>query len=258
MEAAADREPVTVAAATTAIDRARDLLRAGRSVTTFSGAGLSAESGIATFRDKHDPNALWAKFDPMELASPEGFARHPEVVRAWYAWRREGIARAQPNPAHRALAERDDLLHITQNVDDLLERAGASIDRVVHLHGEIAIDRCHARCGYEARLDLARGSVTVEACPKCAQPVRPGVVWFGEMLPADAWQRAEHACRSCEVLLVIGTSGVVYPAAGLVMLAKSAGARIVIVNTESSGASELADIELLGPAGEIVPRLLAE
>ena len=258
MEAEADREPETVAAATTAIDRARDLLRAGRSIATFSGAGLSAESGIATFRDKHDPNALWAKFDPMELASPEGFARHPEVVRAWYAWRREGIARAHPNPAHRALAVRDDLLHITQNVDDLLERAGASIDRVVHLHGEIAIDRCHARCGYEARLDLARGSVTVEACPQCAQPVRPGVVWFGEMLPADAWQRAERACRSCEVLLVIGTSGVVYPAAGLVIVAKPAGARIVIVNTESSGASELADVELLGPAGEIVPRLITE
>lgn len=245
-----------MAATATAIERARDLLRIGRSIATLSGAGLSAESGIATFRDKHDPNALWAKFDPMELASPEGFARHPDVVRAWYAWRRDGIARARPNPAHLALAERDDLPHITQNVDDLLERAGASIDHVVHLHGEIAIDRCHARCGYETRIDLARGTDSVDACPHCAQPLRPGVVWFGEMLPADAWQRAEAACRSCEVLLVIGTSGVVYPAAGLVMLAKSAGARIIIVNTEPSGASELADVELLGRAGEIIPRLL--
>ena len=149
-----------VMAATAEIERARQILRTPSGVVTFSGAGLSAESGIATFRDRHDPNALWAKFDPMDLASPEGFARHPEVVRAWYAWRRDGIARAQPNPAHRAFATRDDPLHITQNVDDLLERAGAPIDHVVHLHGEIAIDRCHARCGYETRLDFARGDLS--------------------------------------------------------------------------------------------------
>ncbi|MHC4948201.1 MAG: SIR2 family NAD-dependent protein deacylase [Planctomycetota bacterium] len=229
---------------------ARRLLGAARHPVSFSGAGLSAESGIPTFRDASA--GLWAKHDPMQLASPQGFAEDPQLVLEWYAWRRQAVSGAEPNPAHHALAARPDIVHVTQNVDDLLERAGAR--EVIHLHGTIMADRCHAACGYER--PAAPAPLETDTCPRCGAPLRPAVVWFGEMLPPAAWAAAERACTTCDVLLVVGTSAVVYPAAGLIGLAKSAGAKVVIVNTESSDASDLADVELLGPAGEIVPRVL--
>ena len=234
------------------IDVARRMLADGRRVVSFSGAGLSAESGVGTFRDA--PEGMWAKYDPVRLASPEGFAADPKLVIDWYAARRRTVGDAQPNPAHLALAGRGDILHVTQNVDDLLTRAGA--DGVIALHGSIDFDRCHAGCGHEERVDMT-DPPGLRDCPACGAPLRPAVVWFGEAMPPEAWDTAERACRDCDALLVIGTSAVVYPAAALIGVAKAAGAGIIVVNTQPSGASPLADIELLGPAGEIVPQLLA-
>ncbi len=233
------------------IDAARRMLAGGRRVVSFSGAGLSAESGLLTFRDKQE--GMWAKYDPMTLASPEGFAADPKLVIDWYASRRRTVGNAEPNPAHVALAGRGDILHVTQNVDDLLHRAGA--DEVIQLHGRLDADRCHGRCGHEEVVDMS-DPPGLRDCPACGAPLRPAVVWFGEALPPEAWAAAEQSCRNCDVLLVIGTSAVVFPAAGLIGVAKAAGADIIVVNTQPSEASPLADVELLGPAGEIVPQLL--
>ena len=235
------------------IATARRILADGRHVVSFSGAGLSAESGVGTFRDAQE--GMWAKYDPMRLASPEGFAADPRLVIDWYASRRRTIGNAQPNPAHVALAGRADMVHVTQNVDDLLHRAGAG--QVIQLHGRIDADRCHGDCGHREVVSLS-DPPGLRDCPECGAALRPAVVWFGEALPPEAWNIAERACRDCDVLLVIGTSAVVYPAAGLIGVAKAAGARIIVVNTQSSEASPLADVELLGPAGEIVPQLLAQ
>lgn len=235
------------------IEAARRLVDLARRPVSFSGAGLSAESGIPTFRDAQD--GLWARYDPVQLASPEGFARDPALVVDWYAHRRRAIAQARPNPAHLALAARRDMVHVTQNVDDLLQRAGA--DKIVQLHGSIAADRCHGGCGYAVPVDLSDPPGPAD-CPECGSPLRPAVVWFGESLPSDAWDAAERACTGCDLLLVIGTSAVVHPAAALVGAAKSCGARIIVVNTQESEASALADVEVLGKAGEVVPEMLGE
>jgi len=236
---------------------AQRLVNSATRVVCFSGAGLSAESGVPTFRDAQaDGGALWAKFDPMMLASPRGFERDPEAVVEWYNWRRRAVADAKPNAAHRALASARSIINVTQNVDDLLERAGA-VD-VIHLHGSIAVDHCEHRCGCVEAIDL-KNPLPLRPCPNCGPRgrMRPGVVWFGESLPDDAWMAAEYACRSSDVLLVVGTSAVVYPAAGLIGLARMSGARIIVINTQSSDASALADVELIGPAGEIMPGLLS-
>jgi len=222
---------------------------------SFSGAGLSAESGIATFRDR-DGDSLWSRYDPAELASPQGFAANPQRVYEWYGWRRSKLATATPNPAHLALASRDDLVHVTQNVDDLLERAGASSDRIHHLHGTITRDRCHGGCGYEEPVALAEPA-PLRRCPDCDSWLRPAVVWFGEPLPQAVWRTAETAVREADCLIVVGTSATVYPAAGLIEWARGTGARVIVVNTEASAASEMADAELIGPAGELLPALLA-
>jgi NAD-dependent deacetylase len=234
-----------------ALAAARAAVRGAAEIVSFTGAGLSAESGIPTFRD--GAGGLWAKFDPARLASPEGFRADPDLVLDWYAWRRRCIAEAEPNAAHRALAARADVEHVTQNVDDLLARAGAQ--RVVSLHGTITEDRCHAGCGHAERVDLAEPPER-RACPRCGAPMRPAVVWFGEPLPEAAWHRADAACRGCDLLLVVGTSAVVYPAAGLIGLARQCGATVVVVNVNPSDASGLADHELIGKAGDVVPELL--
>lgn len=235
------------------LEQARDILRSAGRKVSFSGAGLSAESGIPTFRDAQ--NGFWAQYDPTQLATPEGFERDPELVVNWYNDRRRKMREVQPNPAHHALAAHPEFTHVTQNIDDLLPRAGAR--NVVQLHGTIMNDRCHSACGYEVTVDLA-DPPTRRDCPACGASLRPSVVWFGELLPQEAWSEAEHACTTCDVLLVIGTSAEVYPAAGLIDLAASAGAKVIIVNTQPSAASGLADVELIGPAGEIVPRILAD
>ncbi len=220
-------------------------------VTCFSGAGLSAPSGVGTFRD---PSAgWWTKHDPMRMASPEGFAEDPDLVMARYAERRRQIGDAEPNAAHRALASRTDIMQVTQNTDDLLQRAGCA--GVVQVHGDITTDRCHADCGHVEPINMLDPPVA-RPCPCGRSSLRPNVVWFGEGLDGQTWQRAESACASCDVLLVVGTGATVYPAAGLIHLAHRNGASIIVINTNQSEASDLADVELLGSAHEVLPPLL--
>ncbi len=235
------------------LEHARHTLQNARRIVCFSGAGLSAESGISTFRDT-ETDALWSRFDPMMLASPEGFADNPARVIDWYNWRRDKLAKASPNPGHYALASRPDILQVTQNVDDLLERAGVSPSRIYHLHGTITEDHCNARCGYHERIDLA-APPSLRACPRCGGRLRPSVVWFGEHLPEDVWSTATGHCQNADCLLVVGTSAAVYPAASLIDLAKRRGASVIVINTQPSGASDLADHELIGPAGVLLPQL---
>lgn len=224
--------------------QAREWLKQARSVAVLTGAGVSAESGIPTFRDN---NGLWRQFRAEQLATPEAFANDPELVWEWYYWRREIIAAAQPNAGHLALAEMErrvpQFTLITQNVDDLHERAGSR--NVIHLHGSIFVQRC-LRCSRES---------TGPRPPKCAcgGMLRPGVVWFGEALPPGSWEAAERAVRTSDLLLVIGTSGIVYPAAGLARLGK----RVVEINAAATALSGDMDETLEGPSGEILPRLIA-
>jgi len=235
------------------LDDAIAIVQSVNSTVSFSGAGLSAESGLSTFRDKHT-GGIWAKHDPMRLASPEGFSEDPKLVLDWYSSRRRNLAAAKPNPAHTSLAAHKSMTHITQNVDDLLERAGAR--NTIHLHGTLIADRCHARCGYRENIDLAKPPKP-RPCPNCNAPLRPDVVWFGESLPSDAWARAEQSCLTTELLLVIGTSACVYPAAGLIEVARSAGAQIICINTEKIDGLAKNDIGLIGTAGDLVPKLLS-
>ena len=227
------------------LEKARDLIAQAARPVSFSGAGLSAESGIATFRD---PEGVWAKVDPQQMATPEGFEADPELVIGWYTSRRQGGSAAQPNAAHRALATDSRFVHITQNIDGLLEAAGAT--NVLHLHGVIDRDRCHEQCGHSgpAQPGLYR-------CPKCGAFMRPDVVWFGEMLPQAVWAAAEDAAIGADVMLVVGTSAMVYPAAGLIEVAANTGATVIVANAEPLG---LGGIELIGPAAEVLPRLLGD
>lgn len=232
----------------TVISRARDLIDDADVVVSFSGAGLSAESGLDTFRD---PDGIWNTIDPSTVATPEAFERDPEFVMDWYAQRRVTMGSAQPNAAHRALASRD-MIHITQNIDGLLEAAGAR--DVIHLHGTMWADRCHRACGH--REEVNGSYAGLRACPRCGAWMRPDVVLFGELLPERAWKRAAAASLAADVLLVVGTSAEVYPAARLIDTAKQTGSHIIVVNLAGSAASDCADIEIRGRAGEILPRLL--
>ena len=180
---------------------------------------------------------------------------HPERVIDWYNWRRANLAKVNPNPGHAALARHKNLIQITQNVDDLLERAGILEQYIYHLHGTITKDRCHASCGYEETVDL-ENPPSLRKCPKCNHLMRPSVVWFGESLPSVVWAKAEALCAQIDCLLVIGTSASVYPAAVLIQVAKHAGSKIIVINTQPSEASHIADIEFIGPSGDILPVLL--
>ena len=225
---------------------ARTLIRQARSVTVLTGAGISAESGIPTFRGA---GGLWRNYRPEELATPEAFARDPQLVREWYQWRRSVVRNAQPNAGHMALAALEQRVPeyrlVTQNVDDLHERAGSV--KVTHLHGAIAIDRC-IKCGRET------AAVPEQHCA-CGGWLRPGVVWFGEPLPEAAWQQAAAATQ-CEVLLVVGTSALVYPAAHLIPQAQACGAKVIEVNLEETRVSDAVDISLRGPSARLLPELL--
>ncbi len=226
----------------------------------FSGAGLSAESGIPTFRG-NEGHPLWSQFNPMELASAAGFEANPKRVIEWYNWRRGKLAHARPNAAHLALARHPQLVEITQNVDDLLERAGVPPRAVLHLHGTIGKDRCNGSCGYEEAIDLAQPP-PLRDCPRCGARLRPAVVWFGEGLPSEIWNEAQRICSALDCLLVVGTSAVVYPAASLIEVAAAAGGTIISINTErcdpsgAFGSSGAKHIELVGPASAMVPQLL--
>lgn len=216
----------------------------------LTGAGISAESGVDTFRDK---DGIWSKVDYRDVATPEGFARDPDLVHDFYNRRRRGLAGAEPNAAHRALGRLEqgflgDLVIVTQNIDDLHERAGSR--GVIHIHGELRKSLC-AKCGDRRRHD---GDLTVEmTCQACHTPghLRPDVVWFGEMpCHMDA---IEAALAGCDLFVSIGTSGNVYPAAGFVEVARDAGARTLELNLEPSQGATLFDKAIHGRASEIVP-----
>jgi NAD-dependent deacetylase len=235
--------------------KCREWLRVAQRICALTGAGISAESGIPTFRGS---GGLWRQFRPEELATPQAFVRDPKLVWEWYDWRRGLIAKAEPNAGHRSLAdlERDGsrFTLITQNVDGLHRRAGSQ--NILELHGNIWTRRC-TRCEYRDTDDRVPLPDLPPRCPSCAGLLRPGVVWFGEGLPPDVWHNAEKAVRAADTLLVIGTSAVVYPAASLAPLAKSAGARVIEINPEETPLSAAVDATLRGASGEILPQLIA-
>lgn len=235
------------------MQQARAWIRAAKRVAALTGAGISAESGVPTFRGA---GGLWRNRRPEDLATPQAFARDPKTVWEWYQWRRSLLAEVEPNPAHFALAKLErntpEFWLITQNVDGLHDRAGSR--KILKVHGDIWMVRCLA-CGAETRDERLEFPEIPPLC-HCGGILRPGVVWFGEALPQDVWDAAEDAVVHCEVLLVVGTSAVVYPAAGLIPLAKSGGARVIEVNTEATPYSEQVDLSLRGKAGELLPDLI--
>jgi NAD-dependent deacetylase len=232
----------------------REWLKQARSVAVLTGAGVSAESGVPTFRGN---NGLWKQYRAEDLATPGAFARDPKLVWEWYDWRRGLIAQAQPNAGHQALVELEKRVPsftlITQNVDGLHELAGSS--NVLEVHGSIWKVRCMS-CGRE---QVDRRTPLPEIPPKCecGALLRPGVVWFGEALPTRVWQKAEAAARAADVFLLIGTSAVVYPVAGLAQIAKASGARVVEINIAETVLSDAIDEFLRGPSGELLPQLIA-
>jgi NAD-dependent deacetylase len=236
----------------------RARIGAARSVFVLTGAGMSAESGIATFRDAM--TGLWSRFDPAQLASEDGFRADPARVWDWYAERRSALPRAQPNAGHLALGafarRRPGVLTlVSQNVDDLHQRAG-NVD-TIRLHGELLADRWLDPCPRQPT--CATDTAIAGRPPRCAQCgnlVRPAVVWFGEMLPEQALLRAEAAARHGEVALIVGTSGAVWPAAGLAATARRSGAHVVIVNPHESEIDDEAQVVLRATAATALPRLL--
>jgi NAD-dependent deacetylase len=239
------------------VEHARELVEQATSVAVLTGAGISAESGIPTFRDAL--TGLWEKFRPEELATPEAFEANPKLVWDWYAWRRGAVAKAAPNAGHVALAtierrcrEREaDFTLVTQNVDGLHRAAGS--ERVVELHGNIRRVKCFDS---HHPVESWAEDEGVPTCPRCGSLLRPDVVWFGEALPPDALAAALAAARTCDVFLCVGTSTVVEPAASLPFIAREAGARVIEVNPQPTPLTAQASVSLRGAAGEILPLLL--
>lgn len=249
-----------------ALARAREWLaqslRPG-GLCVLTGAGMSAESGIPTFRDAQTGH--WARFDPMELASEAGFRADPQRVWDWYAERREGVRAAAPNAGHEALAafarrHPGVLTLVTQNVDDLHQRAGNT--DTLRLHGDILDDLWLGPCARHARGGNVCDPAWAEAgrpptCLDCGNAVRPGVVWFGESLPLRTLEAAEQAAAHCAFMLVVGTSGAVWPAAGLAGRARAGGAQVVVLNPGLTELDGTAHLVLRGTAAGLLPRLLA-
>jgi NAD-dependent deacetylase len=244
------------------LTEAAEIVRAARRVVVSTGAGMSRESGIPTFRDAQE--GLWARFDPQELATVEGFRAAPARVWGWYAYRRQRIMAAEPHAGHRALVDLErqvpELAVVTQNIDGLHQVAGSR--RVIELHGSIRRLKC-LDGGHPFGGTLSHESPATETgeqepphCPTCGSPLRPDVVWFGEMLPADATRQAWELAGRCDVMLVVGTSGMVWPAAELPFVAARAGARVIEVNPERSEVSRIADVFVAGPAGAVLPALV--
>jgi NAD-dependent deacetylase len=239
----------------TQLGTVREWVRAAKRIAVLTGAGMSAESGVPTFRDAQ--TGLWAKFDPQQLATEEAFRANPKMVWDWYAFRRDMIGKVEPNAGHQALAafaqrHPGRLTLITQNVDGLHQRAGS--EGVLALHGNIFddkwLDTPKPCCNADA---AAAGSPPY--CDRCGNMLRPAVVWFGEALPMRALEEAQAAARACDLMLVVGTSGVVYPAAGL---ARSTAGKVVIVNPEPTELDDVADTVLRGKAAQLLPQLLLE
>jgi NAD-dependent deacetylase len=232
-----------------------DRLRAAQSIVAFTGAGISAESGLSTFRDKQ--TGLWAKYRPEDLATPHAFQRNPRMVWEWYEWRRGFVAQAEPNPGHHALARieaaRPGFFLATQNIDGLHARAGSR--NLVELHGNIGRTIC-----FDHRHLTETWEPVDEPPPRCTQCgglLRPDVVWFGETLPAHALHRAQEAAAQCDLFLSIGTSTLVYPAAGLPFIAGSNGATVIEINPDFTPLSKLADFVVREKAGTALPAIAA-
>lgn len=266
------------------VHRAAKLLSNAKKIAVLTGAGVSAESGVPTFRDKQ--TGLWANFRAEDLATPTAFARDPQLVWSWYQWRRQLIRDKTPNAAHLALADwqqyasdhQQRLTLITQNVDDLHEQAGST---VTHLHGHLWRNRCHhchtpyvdqqsTACHSTSNPQdssipsaLHHTTLTTDSddrlitCHLCGGYIRPDIVWFGESLPMEAWQDAEQAAAECDVFISLGTSSLVYPAAGLAQLAKKNGAKIVEINPNPTPNTQV-DISLAAAAGIVMPALVTQ
>jgi len=245
-------------------DALRERLGRARHVVVFTGAGVSAESGIPTFRDAL--TGLWERFDAEALATPQAFARDPALVWGWYEWRRMKAMRAQPNAGHRAIAALESgaarVTVITQNVDDLHERAGSTAP--LHLHGSLFAPHCFD-CAEPTAMpttspDEPEGGrrLAPPRCDRCGGPIRPGVVWFGEALPGEALADAFDAAASCDVLFSVGTSSLVHPAAQLPVVAKRTGALVVQVNPNATPLDAIADANVQAPAAVAMPAIVAQ
>jgi len=235
-------------------DRIRKALKEAGFVVVTTGAGVSAESGVPTFRGEE---GLWHKHRAEELATPEAFARDPGLVWEWYDWRRALISKCEPNPAHRAIAGMegmfDRFLLVTQNIDGLHRRAGSK--KIVELHGNIWRVRCTGVCPIAENHQIPLADVPAR-CGNCGKLVRPDVVWFGEGLNHGDLEKAFGAAETCDVMIVVGTSAVVQPAASLPVAAKQAGAVVMEVNIEPTPLSPIMDHSIFAPAGEGLPELL--
>lgn len=235
------------------LELVRQRLAAARNITVLTGAGISADSGVPTFRGA---DGLWRNFRAEDLATPEAFERDPRLVWAWYNWRRELIATKQPNAAHLAIVELErrapTFWLVTQNVDGLHRDAGSR--KLSEIHGNIWKVRCTGCHAVSENRDIPISILPF--CPQCRALLRPHIVWFGESLLAADLQQCSTVLRNCDLLLVIGTSGVVYPAAGFATLAKEAGAFVVEINLDSTPQSSLVDVSLQGRAKDLVPLLL--
>ena len=227
-------------------------LRDARHVCVHTGAGVSAESGVPTFRDAQE--GLWAKYRAEDLATPEAFRANPSLVWRWYRWRRELIAGAEPNPGHAALARLAGIVPrltlVNHNVDNLHQRAGS--DDVIEFHGNIFADRCFR----DGSLHTASETDDVPTCPDCGAPLRPGVVWFGEAIPGPALAASSAAAADCDVFLSVGTSSEVYPAAGLADIARQHDALLVEINPNPTTTAAGFDFALAGKSGVVLPELL--
>lgn len=238
-------------------EAARRLAQVKRLVV-LTGAGISKESGIPTFREAQE--GLWARYDPLQMASRAGFLNNPKLVWEWYEYRFGMVEAARPNPGHLAIAELEriipDTAVITQNIDGLHQAAGSRA--VYELHGSIRRYKCLSgrHTGF-TRADVIALGERPPRCPHCSDPIRPDVVWFGEYLPEDVLATAFALSEQCDGMLVVGTSGVVQPAASLPFVAARAGALLIDVNPEHDEIADLADIYLQGRGGEVLPQLVA-
>ncbi len=251
------------------MDRARRLVASAERIVVLTGAGVSAESGVPTFRGE---DGLWQSHRPEELATPQAFRRDPALVWSWYAWRRERVAECRPNEGHRALARlallRDGVTLVTQNVDGLhtvaaeeeAEKLGVGPEPAIpwELHGSVFRLRCSS-CEYREEHRVPEEPEPVEPlhCPECRGLLRPDVVWFGEMLPATALDGAFQAAREADLALAVGTSAMVHPAASVPLVTADAGGTVLEVNPDATPLSRVASLALRGPAGELLPELLS-
>lgn len=227
-------------------------LRDARHICILTGAGVSAESGVPTFREAQD--GLWAKYNPQDLATPEAFVADPVLIWRWYRWRRDMVTAVEPNPGHHAIAQLAEIVSnltlVTQNVDNLHQRAGSR--NVIEFHGNIFEDRCYA----DGSLQRANHDEAVPVCADCGSNLRPGVVWFGEAIPEHALHVSSAAAIDCDVFLSIGTSSLVYPAAGLAELARQNGAVVAEINPNPTLNATNFDFAITGNSGVVLPELV--